>query len=239
MYTYTDIGRLGFELIPTVAGGMPGCYRWWLRGPGDRGAGDGVLGQRLVGGQVVEEHLRLRDVPLHYRARARVAEPAERHHGRHRVFQGECHRGELRQAGAPVDREGGRGTVGRGITANGLMSVPVDVILDSSDFRRARWSCSRCRSRPRGPRIRGGPPSPGQLRAGGWSGHAAPERHALRRLVGRAPGILAWRKARLRLPALLVAVPPVRPFFAHRSPRTGGTHGVRHEPDRHRRDVPP
>jgi hypothetical protein len=36
-----------------------------------------------------------------------------------------------------------------------LMSVPVDVILDSSDSSRARWSCSRCRSpasRPSHPR---------------------------------------------------------------------------------------
>src|SRR5580693_5952823 len=87
MYTYTDMGALVLNSYPPWPGGMPGCYRWWLRGPGDRGAGDGVLGQRLVGGQVVEEHLRLRDVPLHHRARARVAEPAERHHGRHRLFR--------------------------------------------------------------------------------------------------------------------------------------------------------
>ena len=69
------------------------------------------------------------------------------------------------------------------------------------------------RRRPRGPRVRGGPPSPGQPRAGSWQATRS-VRPGLRRLVGGALGILARRKARLR-PALLVAVPPVRPFFAH------------------------
>jgi hypothetical protein len=41
--------------------------RWSLRGPSDGVAGD----------EVVEEYLRRRDVPLHHRAGARVAEPAD------------------------------------------------------------------------------------------------------------------------------------------------------------------
>jgi hypothetical protein len=64
-------------------------------------------------------------------------------------------------------------------------------------------------SRPRRPAVTG-PAS-----AAGWAGHAIPCGPACVGSYGEPSASLARRKARLRLPALLVAVPPVRPFFAH------------------------
>ena len=67
MYTYTDMGCPGFELIPTVAGGMRG----WL--PGGRYA---VPATKASVMRSLKNTFAAGDVPPH-RAGARVAEPAD------------------------------------------------------------------------------------------------------------------------------------------------------------------
>src|SRR4249920_1479481 len=81
----------------------------------DGGARGEVLRQRLVVAEVAEELRGRGVVPFHGRPDARAqAQVRDRHRGGHRVLQRERDGDQLRQAGALVDRDRGRGAVGRG-----------------------------------------------------------------------------------------------------------------------------
>src|SRR2546430_15832969 len=95
----------------------PGLYtprEVTLGGALDGGTRDEVLRQRPVVGEVTEELLGRRGVPLDDRPDARGRELTERHHGGHRVPQRERDRDQLGQLGSLVHRYGGRRAVGRG-----------------------------------------------------------------------------------------------------------------------------
>jgi len=104
-----------------------------------------LFGSGLIVSEVVEELLGLGAIPLHGRPGGRAqSQVRDRDRRGHRVAQCERDRDQLGQGRWPWSTViADAAPLAAGMTANGLASVPGDVILLRMPLIKIRWSCSR------------------------------------------------------------------------------------------------